>query len=133
MKPIYPNLRKRSARSGTTSVEFALMMPIIFTLFLGAIEITRLNFIRQTAANASYEGARKAITPGSTVADAQAESLRLLRMLGVGNGANASILSDATSVTVTVTVPVNQNSWGISRFTSGINVTNTCKLTRETL
>lgn len=109
------------------------MMPIIFTLFLGAIEITRLNFIRQTAANASYEGARKAITPGSTVADAQAESLRLLRMLGVGNGANASILSDATSVTVTVTVPVNQNSWGISRFTSGINVTNTCKLTRETL
>ncbi len=57
---------RRSQRKGVTAVEFAFVAPIIFALFIGAIEITRLNFIRNSAANAAYEGARKAVTPGST-------------------------------------------------------------------
>ena len=76
-------LSTQRTRSGATTVEFAIVVPITLTMFLGAIELTRMNFIRQTAANAAYEGARKAIVPGNTVQDAQTEALRLLNTMGV--------------------------------------------------
>lgn len=112
-------------------VEFAIVVPIILTMFLGAIELTRMNFIRQTAANAAYEGARKAIVPGNAVQDAQTEALRLLNTLGVGNGASVAVTKTLSQVTVTVTIPISQNSWGLTRFTGGINVTQSCGLTLE--
>ncbi|MDZ4851219.1 MAG: TadE/TadG family type IV pilus assembly protein [Pirellulaceae bacterium] len=119
------------SRAGTTAVEFAFMVPIIFTMFMGAIEITRLNFIRNTASNACYEGARRAVSPGATTSEAETEARRLLNLVNAGNGATVNVTSAPDSITVAVTVPVNQNSWGISRFSSGLNVTQSCKLSRE--
>ena len=122
-----------NSRSGATTVEFAFVVPIIFTMFLGAIELTRMNFIRQTAANAAYEGARKAIVPGNSASDAQTEAFRLLTNLGVRNGAGVVVNSTISRVTVTVTIPINQNSWGLTRFTGGFSVTQSCSLTLESL
>jgi len=100
-------------------------------MFLGAIELTRLNFIRQSAANISYEAARKAIVPGNTDQDARTEATGLLSALGIGNGSTVAITSTLTRITVTVTVPTGQNSWGISRFSGGTNISQACTLTRE--
>ena len=123
--------RNTSTRLGATTVEFAMVVPIIFAMFLGSIELTRLNFIRQTASNASYEAARKAIVPGNTDNDARGEALRLLSNLGVGNGATASVSRSLNSITVTVAVPISQNSWGLTRLTGGYSVTQSCSLTPE--
>jgi Flp pilus assembly protein TadG len=123
--------QKRHVRKGATAVEFAFMVPIIFTMFIGSIEITRLNFIRNTVSNACYEGARKAVAPGSTNAEAQTEARRLIDTLGVGRGATVNVTSATDTVTVSITVPVNQNSWGITRFTTGFNVSQSCRLSRE--
>jgi len=123
--------RNTSTRLGATTVEFAMVVPIIFAMFLGSIELTRLNFIRQTASNASYEAARKAIVPGNTDNDARGEALRLLSNLGVGNGATASVSRSLNSITVTVAVPISQNSWGLTRLTGGYTVTQSCSLTLE--
>ena len=123
--------RNTSTRPGATTVEFAMVVPIIFAMFLGSIELTRLNFIRQTASNASYEAARKAIVPGNTDNDARGEALRLLSNLGVGNGATASVSRSLNSITVTVAVPISQNSWGLTRLTGGYTVTQSCSLTLE--
>ncbi len=122
---------RRSQRKGVTAVEFAFVAPIIFALFIGAIEITRLNFIRNSAANAAYEGARKAVTPGSTSNDARDEALRLLNMLRVGNGATATVTMTTSTVNVLVRIPVNQNSWGLTRFSRGMNIEQSCMLSRE--
>lgn len=123
--------RNRSQRKGVTAVEFAFVAPVIFALFIGAIEITRLNFIRNSAANAAYEGARKAVTPGSTSDDARNEALRLLTILRVGNGASATVTTTTSTVNVLVRIPVNQNSWGLTRFSSGMNIEQSCMLSRE--
>ncbi len=123
--------QKKNARTGATAVEFAFMVPIIFTMFLGSIEVTRINFIRNTASNACYEGARKAVLPGATTAEAETEARRLINTLNVGTGATVNVTSTTDSVTVAITIPVNQNSWGITRFTKGLNVTQSCKLSRE--
>lgn len=121
----------KSNRSGAVTVEFALVAPIVFALFLGSIEITRLNFLRHTAANAAYEGARASILPGSTSADGIAEATQLLNDVGAGNGAVVNLVSTPDSIQVTVTIPVDQNSWGLGRFTKNLNLVQSCTLRRE--
>jgi Flp pilus assembly protein TadG len=126
------NLQSRHCdRRGTALVEFAVVAPLIFLLFLGGLELTALNFARQTAGNASYEAARKMIIPGGTAAQAQAEGLRQMNMVGLGAGAAVSITSTTTSVTATVSVPASSVSWGLMRFSAGYTLKQTCTLTKE--
>ena len=118
-------------RRGALTVEFAIAAPLIFLLFLGGLELTALNFARQTAGNASYEAARKVIIPGGTVAQAQAEGLRQMSMVGLGTGATCTVVNAATTATATVSVPATNVSWGLMRFCAGCNITQTCTLTKE--
>lgn len=124
--------RHQDARKGVTAVEFAIVAPVILLLFLGAIEITRLNFLRHTAANAAYEGARRAIVPGGTSSDADAAALQLLIAVEAHRGAEIEVENSLDRVAVTVVIPMNMNSWGITRFSSGYNITQSCTLSRET-
>lgn len=118
-------------RRGATAVEFALVVPIIFTLFIGAIEMTRMNYIRHSAANAAYEGARAGIVMGGTDSECSKTAIDLLKTVGVKHGVNVQVASNPTSVNVTVSVPLDQNSWGLGRFTSGVNITQSCKLSKD--
>ena len=133
------NLRKKfhlaprvgSGRKGVLTVEFAIVAPLIFLLFLGGLELTALNFARQTAGNASYEAARKLIIPGGTVAQAQSEGLRQMSIVGLGTGASCTVVNAAATATATVSVPATNVSWGLMRFCAGYNITQTCTLTKE--
>lgn len=133
MRTLSSRNRKTQSRRGTTTVEFAVVLPLIFMLFLGSIEITRLNFIRHSAANAAYEAARKGIVPGNTTTEAQNEGTRLLQILGVSNGASVVATRTSDRISVTVTIPTRLNSWGLSQFTGGINVVQSCSLTCESV
>lgn len=125
------SLSVASGRRGVLTVEFAIAAPLIFLLFLGGLELTALNFARQTAGNASYEAARKLIIPGGTVAQAQAEGLRQMNIVGLGTGATCTVVNAATTATATVSVPATNVSWGLMRFCAGYNITQTCTLTKE--
>ena len=122
---------RTSERRGVVTVEFAVVAPLIFLLFLGGLELTSLNFVRQTAGNASYEAARKAIIPGGTVAQAQTEAMRLMNALGIGTGVTVSVTQAPDRVTVTIAVPAENHSWGLVRFCGGLTLRQTCILTRE--
>lgn len=119
------------SRLGAVTVEFAIVSPLIFLLFLGSLEMTSLNFVRQTAGNASYEAARKLIIPGGTAAQAETEGLRLMNSLGVGNGASVAVSQTPQQVTVTISVPAANNSWGLVRFCGGLTLRQSCTLTKE--
>lgn len=121
----------RFQRNGALTVEFAIVAPLIFLLFLSGLELTALNFARHTAGNASYEAARKIIIPGGSVAEAQAEGLRQMNIVGLGTGATVTIVDSTTSVTATVSVPASNVSWGLVRFCSGYTLRQTCTLTKE--
>lgn len=125
------NQRNNTARRGALTVEFAIVAPLIFLLFLGGLELSALNFARQTAGNASYEAARKLIIPGGTAAQAQAEGLRQMSIVGLGTGASVTITQTTTTVTATVSVPAQNVSWGLVRFSSGYTLRQTCSLTKE--
>lgn len=121
----------RSKRGGALTVEFALVVPIIFMLFFGGIEITALNIARQTAGNACYEGARKMIIPGGTAAQARTEAIRQMNLVGLGTGATAVVAETPTTVTVTVAIPASVVSWGLTKHSFGYTLLQTCTLTKE--
>lgn len=130
------HLQRRTTRSlrqrrGATAVEFAIVTPVILLLFLGAVEMTQLNFLRHTAANAAYEGARRAIVPGGSASDANAAAMRMLAAVQAERGSEVQVAEDAERIAVTVILPVQMNSWGISRFTAGYDIVQSCTLSRE--
>jgi Flp pilus assembly protein TadG len=118
-------------RRGALTVEFAIVAPLIFLLFLGGLEMTALNFARQTAGIASYEAARKLIIPGGTTAQAQTEGLRQMSLVGLGTGASVTVVDSSLTVTATVSVPAANCTWGLMRFSSGYTLRQSCTLTKE--
>ena len=70
-------------RRGAAAVEFAVTAPILFMLLFGALELGRMNMIRQTANNAAYEAARTCIVPGATNAEGVAAAKAVLASIGV--------------------------------------------------
>lgn len=131
MNASHSSVGVKADRRGVLTVEFAIVAPLIFLLFLGGLELTALNFARQTAGNASYEAARKLIIPGGTVAQAQAEGLRQMNIVGLGTGATCTVVNGSSTVTATVAVPATNVSWGLMRFCAGYSITQTCTLTKE--
>ena len=137
------SLRRRSAsrarpgraRRGTTTVEFAIVCPILFTFFFAAVEFGRANQILNATSNAAYQGCRAAIIPGGTAAMAISAANATLSA-GLISGATvtvnpSTITNSTTSITVTVVVPLNSNTWVTQFFTLGKSVTRACTLTRE--
>ncbi|MCA9061466.1 MAG: pilus assembly protein [Planctomycetaceae bacterium] len=118
-------------RAGAVTVEFSLVLPIVFFLFLGSLELTAVNIIRHSASNAAYEAARKMVIPGGTEAAARAEAIRLLQITKCSNGATVTVDSSGRQVRVTVSVPAASNSWGLSRFIGGLTVRQTAVLSKE--
>ena len=131
MKLLNNNRRSISPRRGALTVEFAIVAPLIFLLFLGGLELTALNFARQTLGNASYEAARKMIIPGGTAAQAQSEGIRQMNLVGISSGVSVTTAETQTSVTVQVSVPAASVSWGLVRFSSGYVLKQSCTLTKE--
>lgn len=119
------------SRRGAVTVEFAVVVPLIFLLFLGGLELTSLNFARQSLGNAAYESARKVIIPGGTAQDGVKEGKQQMTIIGLGNGVSVTVSETAATVTSTVSVPARNVSWGLVRFSGGSVLRESCTLTKE--
>ena len=110
-------------RRGAALVEFAFILPVIFTVFLGLVEISRLLLLRHSADTAAYEGARSGMVPGATSSQAAEAAQELLLAAGLKTSkvtVTPDTITEGTSlITVRVDVPVAPNSWiPPSRFTN---------------
>jgi Flp pilus assembly protein TadG len=109
-------------RRGVAVVEFALTAPIFFLFVLAAFEFGWMNVLRHTADNAAYEGARAAMVPGATAAEATAKANSILGVVRARNAkvtVTPSVITPSTTeITVDVDVPMGSNSLVLPRFTS---------------
>jgi Flp pilus assembly protein TadG len=125
----------RRTQRGAAAVEMAVVAPIIFLLFLAAFEFSRLNLIRHTAEVAAFEGARRGIVPGATVAAVQTRVDAVLAAIGVDDGTvqiePTTLSRSADTITVRVTVALDNHTWVPSRFVAGRSVSRSCTLSRE--
>ena len=60
-KKVFP--LQQNQRTGVTTVEFAIVLPLFILFLVLAFEFGRLNIIRHTADNAAYEAARHVMVP----------------------------------------------------------------------
>lgn len=127
--------RKADGRRGTSTVEFALVAPLLFMFLFASIEFARANQVMNATSNAAYHGCRRAIVPGATSATVVTAAQGVLNAGLVKNATitvNPSTITNTTlTVTVTVAVPMNSNNWVGQTFMGGKTVTRSCTLTRE--
>jgi Flp pilus assembly protein TadG len=90
LKPITSQQRR-----GAAVVEFALVVPLFFTVVFGIIEFGQGFMVAQLLNSAAREGARVAMLPGSTNAEVEATVLQILE---------ESTALDPDQVTVNVAV-----------------------------
>lgn len=122
-------------RRAATVVEFAFVVPIIFTFLFASLEFSRASSIRNTARNAAYEGARQGIVPGATADEAETAAREILAALRI-QGAEidvtpATITPSTVDITVTVTVPLESNSYVATQLFQQRQVEASCTLRRE--
>ena len=129
-------LKKKNCRKGTTTVEFAMTVPLVFLLFFGAIDFSRYNMLLHSIDNAAYEGARRGIVPGATTDEVRDEVERLLAVVGARAATIEiqpdEIRSDTENVTVSISLPMNVNAYLAPRFLNGKTVDASCTLVTET-
>lgn len=129
--------RKHLRRRGAHAVEFALTAPLLFLFVFTCVEFARMNSIRHTVDNASYEAARVGITPDGTNADVEAAALKIMAAVGAKNSVVETtptvITPDTAEITVTVTTPVAGNGFIAPAFFADRQLIGQTTLSRETL
>lgn len=126
MHPIHrPSKPSQKQRKGVAAAELAFVLPVMFILVFGSIELCQRIYTRQSAVIAGYEACRVATRKTSNTADVTAACEALLAQQGV-TGASIQVrdmtrgqnhLDDITTgdeIRVRITVPWEENV--ISRY-----------------
>jgi len=105
---------KRSRR-GLAAAEFAVCLPVMIVLVVGAIETSSMIFLKQSLTVAAYEGGRTGTIPEATTADVTATCQEILTDRRV-NGASITVTPNVEDTIVgdffrvEVTAPCDQNT-----------------------
>lgn len=96
-------------RRGTTTVETAIILPLLVLLTFGAIKYSWLFFKAQQVMNVTRQATRMAVRPDATDAQVRAKIATLMGDAGI-SGYSEPVISMAVgtgqNVTVTLSVPV---------------------------
>ncbi|SOC52847.1 Flp pilus assembly protein TadG [Blastococcus aggregatus] len=101
---VRPGLPSRGGGSdrGSSSVEFAILFPIIVTLLLAGPQLAMWYFAREAADAAAHAGARAASVSGAAGGAGQEAADQYLARLGTGTITRYSVEEQDTATTVTV-------------------------------
>lgn len=91
---------------GSSSVEFAILFPIIVVLLLGGPQLAMWYFAREAAESAAAAAARTASATQAAAGDGQAAGDAYLARLGSGTITSYRITETDTATTVTIHVHV---------------------------
>lgn len=134
-RPDHHWTREAEARRGAITVEFAIVAPLVFLVVFASVEFARVNMLLNSMENAAYEGARRAIIPGATVAHARAEAQEVLDAVGAVKPtievSPSPLASSTPDVTVKIKVSLGDNAWVLPGFTGALQIERSCTLSRE--
>jgi Flp pilus assembly protein TadG len=81
---LFRNLRS-VPHAGTTSVEFACVLPVFLTLLIGGLQLFRFAMVANTVESAVVEAARKGILRGSTTTQVESVAKQVMDQAGLTN------------------------------------------------
>lgn len=132
------------ARRGASVVEFAILAPLLFTLFLGMIDVGRAIMASEMIASAAREGARRGIVTGAdnTVIEAAVDNSltnagistaqRTVRVRVNNTEVDAITAVPGNVIEITVGVPYRNVSWlPVTVFVGDRSLLVTCVMRHE--
>ena len=126
-------LLHRHRRTGAALIEFALVMPIVIVLMMGAVEMGRAVMVRHVMEEASRAGCRVAVFENGTRQD-------VLEIVDAANIENYSVTMDPDPpqnlqafepVTVSVSVPYSEVAWVSFGLMDGETLVGLCVMPAE--
>lgn len=138
----FPHQRPHAmgSRSGTATVELALIAPALIALTIGTIDVCSVMFLKETAVLAAYEGARRGVPRDRTNADATARVMEFLDERGVDYTNGDVVVISAPgfdgaatleNVTITVNVPTTGNLLIPSQLLGDLTVSASVTMRKE--
>lgn len=122
MQHFLPSQRRR--RLGATAVEFAVVAPIFFMLFLAIVEFSRAFMVTQLMTDAARRGCRQGIIEGATNSQITSAATSYLQACGISGENIQIVVNDAagntvevqnvpayTEITVQASVPMSSVTW----------------------
>jgi len=91
------------ADSGSVAVQFGLMLPVMFTMLFGIMEMGRLGFTQMALQHAAEEATRYAIVREGQITPSEIEDFAATKLTGVLNRDTAVITATAPIDPVTGT------------------------------
>ncbi len=133
-KPFEGPARKRE---GVAAVEFAVCLPILVLVFLGAVECANMVYLKQTLTVSCYEGVRKAIQFNSNNTQALERANNILAARNVQqatvtfNPANVANVPKGQPIVATVSAPCDANTPFPLAIFDGQTISVTVKMIKE--
>lgn len=124
---------KGRARLAASVVEFAVVANIMMLMILTCMEFARMNMVRNLAQDAAYFGARHAIVPGATAAEAIDEAERVMSSM-MGNGYTVTVNDlggESADVIVTVAVDFTKVALFAPYFLPDSTIVTTARMRTE--
>lgn len=125
--------RLKRQRRGIAVVEFAVILPLIVLLLLGAVEVGRGVMVAHTLQEAAQAGCRVYSVEDTTFADATAIVNQIVADAGITNHTivfdpptKAGVNLHMEPVTVAVSVPFIDVAWLSPNFMSGATLEGRC-------
>jgi Flp pilus assembly protein TadG len=116
--------RRGDSDRGSSSVEFAILFPIIVILLFAGPQLALWYFAREAADAAAHAGARAASVSGAAGGAGQEAADQYLARLGTGAITRYSVAEQDTATTVTVHVTAEvPNVIPLPGFTPTVDVT----------
>jgi Flp pilus assembly protein TadG len=116
--------RPLARRPGTAAVEFAVIAPILMTLMLGMVEVTRGIQVKQLLTDTARSGARLGAQPGMATSDIQSNVNAILTNNGITaadatttvsvNGSSSNDAKNAIrgdKISVQISIPISKVNW----------------------
>ena len=124
VRPGSPRHRLGGNERGSSSVEFAILFPIIVVLLLAGPQLTLWYFAREAADAAAHAGARAAAVSGASGGAGQAAADTYLASLGSGAITDYSVTERGTATTVSLHITASvPNVIPLPGFSPTVDVT----------
>lgn len=125
----------RKRQIGTTTVEFAVVLPLFLLLTVGAIQLFRYSIIANAVETSVTEGARKGIIRGTTDMQVDAVVRQVLDTAGLTGYTvvinRTNLGGGATDLTIRSQLSLSGNGLFVPIFGTSWTVSRTCKIRCE--
>lgn len=106
---------KTASRRGATTVEFAICLPILFSVLFGLLEFARVTQLQQAARLAAFEGARAGISLNASTTDVKTAVNKVMSAVSISSFTTTitpeTLAYTSPTVSVTVASSPNANAW----------------------